>query len=89
MGCLGSFNQGEREIGVNYILIHVIAALLWCLVCIRFSAAYFSYFIIVAGVSIMYMYYSKRKEINIHEASLYPELKYVLCGGFAFTAVLF
>ena len=37
----------------------------------------------------MYMYYSKRKEISIHEASLYPELKYVLGGVFAFTAVLF
>lgn len=74
---------------MDYILINIIAALLWCIVCIRFSAAYFSYFIIVAGVSIMYMYYSKRKEISIHEASLYPELKYVLGGVFAFTAVLF
>lgn len=70
------------ELGL--VLINAITALLWCLVCIRFSAAYFSYFIIVAGISIMYMYYSKRKEINIHEASLYPELKYVLWGCLCF-----
>lgn len=69
---------------MNLILINAITALLWCLVCIRFSAAYCSYFIIVAGVSITYMYYSKRKEINIHEASLYPELKYVLWGYLGF-----
>ena len=32
----------------------------------------------------MYMYYSKREEINIHEVSLYPELKYVLWGCLCF-----
>lgn len=69
---------------LNLVLINAITALLWCLVCIRFSAAYFSYFIIVAGISIMYMYYSQRKENKIHEASLYPELKYVLWGYLCF-----
>lgn len=83
MGCLGSFNQEGKVIRLNSILIHIIAALLCCLVCIRFSAAYFSYFIIVAGVSIMYMYYFKGKRL-IYEVSLYPELKYVLWGGLCF-----
>ena len=36
----------------------------------------------------MYMYYFKGKRL-IYEVSLYSELKYVLWGGFAFTAVLF